>query len=90
MKREWTGLEFADWTLLPSEAALLANNKTGATRLGFAEHNVLAFNRDLDNHVRCLVKPLLFIPIRQPKNVVVPGRQVERESRGEEVVPMAM
>jgi hypothetical protein len=25
MKREWTDLEFADWTLLPSEAALLAN-----------------------------------------------------------------
>jgi hypothetical protein len=24
MKREWTDLEFADWTLLPSEAALLA------------------------------------------------------------------
>jgi hypothetical protein len=35
MKREWTDLEFADWTLLPSEAALLAN-KTGPTRLGFA------------------------------------------------------
>jgi hypothetical protein len=35
MKREWTDLEFADWTLLPSEAALLAN-KTGSTRLGFA------------------------------------------------------
>ena len=30
-----TDLEFADWTLLPSEAALLAN-KTGPTRLGFA------------------------------------------------------
>lgn len=28
-------LEFADWTLLPSEAALLAN-KAGPTRLGFA------------------------------------------------------
>ena len=28
MKREWTDLDFADWTLLPSEAALLAN-KTG-------------------------------------------------------------
>jgi hypothetical protein len=25
MKREWTDLEFADWTLLASEAALLAN-----------------------------------------------------------------
>jgi hypothetical protein len=25
MKREWTDLEFADWTLLPSEAVLLAN-----------------------------------------------------------------
>jgi hypothetical protein len=24
MKREWTDLEFADWTLLPSEAAQLA------------------------------------------------------------------
>lgn len=35
MKREWTDLEFADWTLLPPEAALLAN-KTGPTRLGFA------------------------------------------------------
>ena len=35
MKREWTDLEFADWTLLPSETALLAN-KTGPTRLGFA------------------------------------------------------
>jgi hypothetical protein len=35
MKREWTDLEFADWTLLRSEAALLAN-KTGPTRLGFA------------------------------------------------------
>jgi hypothetical protein len=35
MKREWTDLEFADRTLLPSEAALLAN-KTGPTRLGFA------------------------------------------------------
>ena len=35
MKHEWTDLEFADWTLLPSEAALLAN-KTGPTRLGFA------------------------------------------------------
>ena len=35
MKREWTDLEFADWTLLPSEAALLAN-KTGPTRLDFA------------------------------------------------------
>ena len=35
MKREWTDLEFTDWTLLPSEAALLAN-KTGPTRLGFA------------------------------------------------------
>ena len=35
MKREWTDLEFADWALLPSEAALLAN-KTGPTRLGFA------------------------------------------------------
>ena len=35
MKDEWTDLEFADWTLLPSEAALLAN-KTGPTRLGFA------------------------------------------------------
>jgi hypothetical protein len=35
MKREWTDLEFADWTLLPSEAVLLAN-KTGPTRLGFA------------------------------------------------------
>ena len=35
MKREWTDLEFADWTLLASEAALLAN-KTGPTRLGFA------------------------------------------------------
>jgi hypothetical protein len=35
MKREWTDLEFADWTLPPSEAALLAN-KTGPTRLGFA------------------------------------------------------
>ena len=35
MKREWTDLEFADWTLLPSEAALLAN-KTDPTRLGFA------------------------------------------------------
>ncbi len=35
MKREWTDLEFADWILLPSEAALLAN-KTGPTRLGFA------------------------------------------------------
>jgi hypothetical protein len=35
MKREWTDLEFADWTLLPSEATLLAN-KTGPTRLGFA------------------------------------------------------
>jgi len=35
MKREWTDLEFADWTLLPSEAALFAN-KTGPTRLGFA------------------------------------------------------
>jgi hypothetical protein len=34
-KHEWTDLEFADWTLLPSEAALLAN-KTGPTRLGFA------------------------------------------------------
>ena len=30
MKREWTDLEFADWILLPSEAALLAN-KTGPT-----------------------------------------------------------
>ena len=30
MKREWTDLEFTDWTLLPSEAALLAN-KTGPT-----------------------------------------------------------
>jgi hypothetical protein len=27
MKREWTDLEFADWTLLPSEAALLANKR---------------------------------------------------------------
>ena len=35
MKREWTDLEFTDWALLPSEAALLAN-KTGPTRLGFA------------------------------------------------------
>ena len=35
MKREWTDSEFADWTLLPSEAALLVN-KTGPTRLGFA------------------------------------------------------
>ena len=35
MKREWTDLEFADWTLLTSKAALLAN-KTGPTRLGFA------------------------------------------------------
>ena len=36
MKREWTDLELAEhWTLLPSEAALLAN-KTGPTRLGFA------------------------------------------------------
>lgn len=35
MKHEWTDLEFSDWTLLPSEAALLAN-KTGPTRLGFA------------------------------------------------------
>jgi Domain of unknown function (DUF4158) len=35
MKREWTDLELADWTLLPSETALLAN-KTGPTRLGFA------------------------------------------------------
>jgi len=35
MKHEWTDLEFADWTLLPSEAALLAN-KAGPTRLGFA------------------------------------------------------
>jgi hypothetical protein len=35
MKRECTDLEFADWTLLPSEAVLLAN-KTGPTRLGFA------------------------------------------------------
>ena len=35
MKREWTDLEFTDWILLPSEAALLAN-KTGPTRLGFA------------------------------------------------------
>jgi Domain of unknown function (DUF4158) len=35
MKRDWTDLEFADWTLLPSETALLAN-KTGPTRLGFA------------------------------------------------------
>ena len=35
MKREWTDLEFADWTLLPSEAALFVN-KTGPTRLGFA------------------------------------------------------
>jgi hypothetical protein len=25
MKREWTDLEFADWTLFPSEAALLVN-----------------------------------------------------------------
>jgi hypothetical protein len=25
MKREWTDLEFADWTLLPSETARLAN-----------------------------------------------------------------
>ena len=29
MKREWTDLEFADWTLLPSEAALLANIAAG-------------------------------------------------------------
>jgi hypothetical protein len=36
MKREWTDLELAEhWTLLPAEAALLAN-KTGPTRLGFA------------------------------------------------------
>ena len=35
MKREWTDSRFAEWTLLPSEAALLAN-KTGPTRLGFA------------------------------------------------------
>ena len=36
MKREWTDLELAEhWTLLPVEAALLAN-KTGPTRLGFA------------------------------------------------------
>jgi hypothetical protein len=35
MKREWPDLEFADWTLLPSETALLAN-ETGPTRLGFA------------------------------------------------------
>jgi hypothetical protein len=35
MKHEWTDLEFAGWTLLPPEAALLAN-KTGPTRLGFA------------------------------------------------------
>ena len=35
MKREWTDLEFADWTFLPSGAELLAN-KTGPTRLGFA------------------------------------------------------
>ena len=35
MKPDWTDLEFADWTLLPSETALLAN-KTGPTRVGFA------------------------------------------------------
>jgi hypothetical protein len=35
MKREWTDLEFADGTLLPSEPTLLAN-KTGPTRLDFA------------------------------------------------------
>jgi hypothetical protein len=36
--QDWAALsdlEFADWTLLPSEAALLAD-KTGPTRLGFA------------------------------------------------------
>jgi hypothetical protein len=38
MKREWTDLEFADWTLLPAEAALFAN-KTGPTRLGFASNS---------------------------------------------------
>jgi len=35
MKHEWTDLEFVDWTLLPSEAALSAN-KTRPTRLGLA------------------------------------------------------
>jgi hypothetical protein len=36
MKREWTDLELTEhWTLLPAEAALLAN-KTGPTLLGFA------------------------------------------------------
>jgi hypothetical protein len=36
MKRNWTTEELVeDWTLLPNEQALL-ENKTGATRLGFA------------------------------------------------------
>jgi hypothetical protein len=48
MKREWTDLEFADWTLLPSEAALLAN-KTGPTRLGFA---ILGSSQNLFQNVR--------------------------------------
>src|SRR5215210_3785491 len=36
MKRNWTTEELVeDWTLLPNELVLL-DNKTGATRLGFA------------------------------------------------------
>jgi hypothetical protein len=31
MKREWTDLEFADWTLLPSEAVLLGSPRLNIT-----------------------------------------------------------
>ncbi len=33
MKREWTDLEFADWILLPSEAALLANKNAAQAKV---------------------------------------------------------
>jgi hypothetical protein len=40
MKREWTDLEFADWTLLPSEAALLANKGVWLVFRGITQRTV--------------------------------------------------
>ena len=51
---------------------------------------IVGTTRSKNTRFICFVKPLLFIPVRQPKNMVVPGRQVEIESRGEEVVPIAL